>query len=232
MNFKIKNMKLLTTSITIALCLFFHFSFGQLSRKVYLNKNDTTVEATVLNSEKIKANVKQEKWYYWFKNNEINKNFGGYSGYLLHGKFLVFVNHKMIAKGYFYKGLKDNNWYYWNESGELYKKEKWRKGKLLYLTNYLRDSVGNKLISTVSMKNGKKNGKETIKSNNHIIKKQYWKNGELKKTLPNKKHQECDNENKKNKEVSKDNKEPRRANKKKLNWFKFKTQKEKEILKE
>jgi antitoxin component YwqK of YwqJK toxin-antitoxin module len=88
-------------------------------RDVTISYKDSTVKTQVLlQSEDIKTF--NNLIYYWYGQNRINTNMGGYSGSLLHGEYTVYdKDRNLITKGYFNQGLKVGNWKYWSSKGIL-----------------------------------------------------------------------------------------------------------------
>lgn len=88
-------------------------------RDVMVIYKDSVVKAQVLlQSENIETS--NNLIYYWYSQNRINMNMGGYSGSLLHGEYQVYSNDKkLIEQGYFEHGLKNGTWKYWNSKGIL-----------------------------------------------------------------------------------------------------------------
>lgn len=79
--------------------------------------------------EKEKKFYSKEKFYYWYKSQEIKLTQGGSGGRLLDGVYEHFYANKQLAeKGYFKKGLKHGTWTYWNKEGYILRVERWRNG--------------------------------------------------------------------------------------------------------
>jgi len=126
------------------------------NRMVVITTVDSTVKAFILN-HKIDIKPDNKLSYYWYRNNQVNKNQGGYSGYLLDGCYEVYDNDKnMLKKGTFKKGLKTGIWKSWDKEGNLFSEIHWDKGQ----------KDGKEIIYTNGKKaiNYYKNGEETDKS--------------------------------------------------------------------
>lgn len=91
-------------------------------------KGDTLmVFEVLLKSKDIKT--QNDRYYHWFWKGEINKNEGGYSGNLLHGKFRKYLNSgKLCELGFFIRGLKTSIWKSWDKSGRLTSEFRWKNG--------------------------------------------------------------------------------------------------------
>lgn len=78
--------------------------------------------------------------YYWFGNNSVHEQQGGYSGKLLNGIYEESdKNHHLLQQGTFRNGLKDGIWKTWAESGRLTSIITWeagiKTGKFTYFDN-------------------------------------------------------------------------------------------------
>lgn len=126
--------------------------------EVIINAQDSTVKAMVfLYTVKLKA--KNDRLYFWYQSDAINRNIGGYSGRLLDGKYTVFSrDKKLICSGNFKKGTKHGTWKRWNKTGGLLLDEKYRNGLLNGKVMRVDANGENYVIS--SYKNGAKSGKE------------------------------------------------------------------------
>jgi antitoxin component YwqK of YwqJK toxin-antitoxin module len=96
-------------------------------------------------SEREKRFYAKNKFYFWYKSQEIKRTQGGSGGLLLNGIYEHFYANKQLAeKGHFKKGLKHGTWTYWNENGYLTRIEQWRRGKPRGRT-LIYDGKGNKI---------------------------------------------------------------------------------------
>ena len=120
----------------IALLLLCHFGcFAQKPlRDFYLKRSlkqdGQQFQFTVLDEDKHGIWVYQkDKYYHWYKAQNVISTQGGSSGTLLNGKFEAFYPNKQLArKGSFHKGLKHGKWLYWREDGTLFSSENWVNG--------------------------------------------------------------------------------------------------------
>lgn len=97
-------------------------------QKIMVKIQDTTVYVHLYNKTQ-KVNPKQDKYYYWYKNQQIKRTRGGYDGYLLDGKYTEFFpNMNLKVQGQFNKGLKSDTWINWRETGEYEAIYQWSKG--------------------------------------------------------------------------------------------------------
>lgn len=125
-------MKQLTSIIYIFLFSVLGFSqkIDELSTTFHLKQDGKSMNFTILDSDK-KPPKKycNEKYYYWYKAQNVIKTQGGSSGNLLNGKFNSFyLNKQLCEQGSFSMGLKDGKWNYWTEKGLLIRTENWNKG--------------------------------------------------------------------------------------------------------
>ncbi|MGD2034795.1 MAG: hypothetical protein PVF73_07055 [Bacteroidales bacterium] len=138
-------------------------------REIVVKHKDSTVRAHILiHKENIKTS--DRLMYYWYNQDKINKNMGGYSGDLLQGEYLVFDNNdNLITQGNFDRGLKHGTWKRWNPDGILKLSAGYHYG-LLDGEVKLFDAAGN-LYSIKEYKAGEEQMKETGKL-------KIWKPGE------------------------------------------------------
>lgn len=130
-------MKQLTSIIYIFLFSAVGFSqkIDELSTTFHLKQDGKSLNFTILDSDK-KPPKKycNEKFYYWYKAQNVIKTQGGSSGNLLNGKFNSFyLNKQLCEQGSFSMGLKDGKWNYWTENGILIRTENWKNGSLIGL---------------------------------------------------------------------------------------------------
>ena len=143
-------------------------------REVNIHERDSSIKASILVKEKkIKPNIISQ--YYWYYNNSIKTNQGGYKGHLLDGEYLVMApKGDLLTKGDFKKGIKSGEWRRWDKDGFLLsvnnwkngyksgKEQQFKKGMLVAQYNFKRNQLdGNykkfentKLTETGSYKNG------------------------------------------------------------------------------
>jgi len=154
------------------------YSFKPIDKPKYIiNHIVLDGKRTVLNFNIINENLKitpdKKLEYFWYGNAHLNSNFGGYSGYLLHGSFKEFdeTGH-LLSDGNYSFGLKDGNWRYWDKTGKLTGEEQWRKGWLK--KKYLYE---NTTVIVEKYKKNKLNGKRITLDNNKMKKAEKYKNG-------------------------------------------------------
>jgi antitoxin component YwqK of YwqJK toxin-antitoxin module len=101
------------------------------SNKLKLYYEDYYIEFEFSVEEKIEIEVDERVYYFWFKENKINKTQGGFEGKVLNGRFTVFYRSgKLKEKGMFNLGLKQGKWKKWFENGNLMEISNWERGKL------------------------------------------------------------------------------------------------------
>ncbi len=156
------------------------FVFSQFSQKIYhtreviIDNKDSIIRVNIL-AEKIELEISNDLVYYWYRSDQINKNLGGYSEYLLHGQYRVFNKaHSLITEGCYKLGLKNGIWKKWNSKGGLLTFVSWEKGKLDGVTK-IYNKYG-KLVLLQNYKTGLLNGLTHEYKADTIIKRNY-KNG-------------------------------------------------------
>lgn len=104
------------------------------TRFITINRPDSTIQARILITKALfKPNP--QKFYYWYANECIHTNQGGFSGYLLHGNYCVFdKNNQLVVKGTFTNGLKTGTWVRWYSNGRRSETSPWRNGLLHGIT--------------------------------------------------------------------------------------------------
>lgn len=96
--------------------------------------------------------------YFWYKSNEIHQSKGGYSGNLLHGKYVkYYITNNLAEKGSFSYGLKKGEWKSWYKNGSLKVIHNWKKGELS--GEYFSHNDSGKLLVEGRYSKGKKVGK-------------------------------------------------------------------------
>ena len=101
----------------------------EVMRQIVVNSKDSLIKATCTYYEKKSKNLKVN--YYWFAENKIHINQGGYSGMPMHGWYEMFINNtNLIEKGKFKYGLKNGKWYRWSPTGTLIGEQTWKNGVL------------------------------------------------------------------------------------------------------
>jgi hypothetical protein len=99
-----------------------------LTRSVVISNPDSTVQAGIL-VNRSGQHLENDRLYFWYSADKINCNSGGYSGYLMNGKYSVFdSDHRMIEQGEFQNGLKTGIWKRWYPDGALLRLVSWKKG--------------------------------------------------------------------------------------------------------
>lgn len=99
-------------------------------RDITLIYSDTVVKTAVWNASATRG-VHLDRNYFWFYNNTISHNIGGYSGKLLHGKYEVFDKGKrLLCSGEFEHGLREGEWITWFRNGQIKDYTDYKKGKI------------------------------------------------------------------------------------------------------
>lgn len=115
-------------SVCISLAQEKYDSWQPSVRDVTISYRDSTIKTQILLlSENIKT--LNNLTYYWYAQNKINMNMGGYTGSLLNGEYTIYDKEKrLITQGYFDHGLKTGTWKYWNSKGILRQSIDYREG--------------------------------------------------------------------------------------------------------
>ncbi|MEL6866456.1 MAG: hypothetical protein AAFP19_18670, partial [Bacteroidota bacterium] len=117
-------------SLLFALCgsSIFAQSFVQSSMISY-QQDGRLVKAFVKN-EKHQGQADRKRTYYYYHQDKIHHNQGGFTGYLLDGRMEVFdEEQRLIEQGQFKEGLKDGTWKTWYPNGRLQSIRHWKKGE-------------------------------------------------------------------------------------------------------
>lgn len=119
--------------------------------------HDTIHVFTVSEREK-KINHQNNRMYFWFYHDALNRSQGAHFGRLLHGEYeKTLLTGEPMEKGYFVKGLKEGKWSKWYRNGHLKSVSTYRKS-LLHGTYKEYSPTGKLRIRGVykrNMKNGK-----------------------------------------------------------------------------
>lgn len=98
------------------------------NRQIIVYKNDTTVKTYIYIGEE-QLHTENNLKYYWYYNDKINSNIGGFAGELLDREYLAYNrNDKLVEKGNFNKGLKTGEWKKWGDNGNLISITNWNNG--------------------------------------------------------------------------------------------------------
>ncbi|WP_212003308.1 toxin-antitoxin system YwqK family antitoxin [Chitinophaga sp. HK235] len=144
---------------------------------ITIRHNDTVCTFYIYDRSK-KIVPKRDKYYYWYKTQQIICTHGGYSGQLLDGDYTEFYPNKNLrTKGYFKKGLKAGIWHSWNPSGEFTQITTWKSGEKNG-ESFEYDSTGH-LTSKSTYSNGQLNGPSTTYFPKGVEKTIIYKNGQL-----------------------------------------------------
>jgi antitoxin component YwqK of YwqJK toxin-antitoxin module len=149
-----------------------------------INYLDKVVYASVMTNSK-KVSVKNDRFYYWYKANDIKTSQGGFEGKLLDGSYTEFYPDKNLKEqGFFKTGLKNGVWKTWHHNGKLASISKWKKGKLNGVFKIF--SVDGEILSEGKYKEDKLNGEIiTFLDSGKVIVKNY-KKGQQAKASPKK----------------------------------------------
>lgn len=168
-----KKTVLLIIYIISFLSLFAQNFSEPISREVIIIHKDSLTEADIL-IKKHNPTQKDNSPYYWYAANNIYFNYGGFSGHLLHGEYIVKAKDmRMLTKGYFKYGRKNGIWKNWYPNGKLKSETEWNDGikngkYLLYSTNGVLKEEG-------KFKKGKKHGIVKRYTINEVIEFKYKK---------------------------------------------------------
>ena len=144
------------------------------TREFILDYDDSTIVANIL-AQTPKVKIDNNLTYYWFENNKVKSNKGGFSGRLLHGEYKVLDKNKnLIKQGHFTNGVVDGTWKTWNRQGMLREVQNWKEG--VKHGQWIVYNNEGKIIKSTEYKNGKLHGEMMYYENGQQVKKNY-KNG-------------------------------------------------------
>ncbi len=108
--------------------------------------------------------------YYWYSNEKISSNTGGFAGSLLNGTYKVMSSdNRLIEQGLFVNGLKDGVWKYWYGNGNLKRIEVWKKG--IQKPSPVEYDIEGNLLST---KEAERNAEKNISEQDSSATKKPW----------------------------------------------------------
>ncbi|MCD4665381.1 MAG: hypothetical protein K8R68_08920 [Bacteroidales bacterium] len=144
--------------------------------KLKLYYDDYYIEFEFAIEEKIEVEIREGLFYYWYKENQINRTQGGFDGKLLYGTFTVFYrNGKLKEKGNFKYGLKDEKWKKWYENGNLLQTSNWESGQLT--GKWIEYDENGLITKEANYKEGKLNGDYKEFIDGELVLKKKYKNG-------------------------------------------------------
>jgi hypothetical protein len=145
-------------------------------RRIIITQGDSLIETTTLQIKSPKARINPDLVYYWYENNRIHSNQGGFSGWMLDGEYRIYTltEHALIGSGHFRTGLKDGEWKSWDQKGRLVERVNWKEGML----NGDRFFYINGVCSfSEQYKNGLLNGKVKKINPDGSVNEKFYKNG-------------------------------------------------------
>lgn len=172
--------------IILALCCLFEAGNAYCqdfinARKISLNLGDTTVVAGILADVRIEK-VDPGVFYFWYSNDMIYSNQGGYSGNLLHGDYIEYDgNGNLILKGRFDRGLKSGEWVSWYPDGSISEISEYEEG--YKCGRQVRYAPDGKISYSAYYKNGLLHG-PLVKPVNDTLFRTNYRNGKEKKRIP------------------------------------------------
>jgi hypothetical protein len=88
-----------------------------------------SIEVITIIKEKRDFKVLNDRFYYWYSNNQIKSTAGGYAGKVLDGDYRLFNRNKdLLQAGHYKLGLRTGEWKSWYTNGVIAKQERWRRG--------------------------------------------------------------------------------------------------------
>ncbi|MFC2105013.1 toxin-antitoxin system YwqK family antitoxin [Bacteroidota bacterium] len=122
------------------------------TRTVMINYPDSIIKAKILNTQQ-DFKIHDDLQYYWYNDDKIGFNRGGYIGKPLHGSYTVCNNEGvLLTQGEFENGLKEGKWKTWYVTGELKSAENFKSGLKHDLQSYY--SENGELVKELKYKNG------------------------------------------------------------------------------
>ena len=98
------------------------------TRKISITRADTVVVAGILADVKIET-VDPGIYYYWYSNDRIFSNQGGYAGNLLHGEYVEYgPDGTLLLKGHYDRGVRSGTWLSWYPEGAIKEKRHYVNG--------------------------------------------------------------------------------------------------------
>lgn len=151
-----------------------HDTDGQ-TRLVVINQNGKEIHCRLL-IDKVELKLDLRTDYYWYQNEQIRKNRGGYSGDLLHGTYKSFDSEKcLIEEGLFLYGRKEGIWKLWDKNGNLLRTNSWENGLKNGLDQYY---ISNNQFVKENYKDNRLHGRRIMQSKDSIH-YEFYRNGEL-----------------------------------------------------
>ncbi|PXY01811.1 hypothetical protein DF185_03955 [Marinifilum breve] len=183
-----------------------------ITRLVVINQNGNEIRCRLL-IDKANLQLDMNTDYYWYSNDQIRKNRGGYSGDLLHGTYQVFDSEKyLIEEGLYLYGRKEGFWKLWDKNGKLIQTTYWKNG-LKNGPNH--QYIGELQIVKENYRNNRLHGRRITQAKDSIH-YQFYKNGRLvknksiavnKNEVEKKKKKEKEKKKAKKRKVKKDKEE-------------------------
>jgi len=110
--------------------IFIKSAVSQSDLKEIKIRDDEYFVLTSANRLSINVKTKQGMTYFWYADQRIRSNDGGYHGQLLQGDYKKFdSDNNLIESGCFNKGRKKGQWIIWNNKGKIECTSEWRKGR-------------------------------------------------------------------------------------------------------
>jgi len=142
---------------------------------ININYPDSTVSAEIYHKDKV-VKPRINRYYIWYRANDIKTTRGGYDGKLIHGDYTVFYHDKSLKeKGKVRKGQKKGRWIRWYANGEIYEIMHWKKGQQHGVFEVFNEK-GELVLKGKNYK-GKVNGKLITYLNSKIVSVKKYKNG-------------------------------------------------------
>ncbi|QCK13765.1 toxin-antitoxin system YwqK family antitoxin [Mangrovivirga cuniculi] len=150
-------------------------SYKEYTNNFTIAYTDSVINFSVTDAKPKKLN--NETFYFWYKNQDVNKTQGGYVGKLLDGPFTAInKSNDLLSQGRFEDGVKVDEWKFWDREGNLYSLLNYKKGQLngkqfIYHKN-------NQVKIKSNYRNGVKNGKELVyDQKGRLVLETRYKNG-------------------------------------------------------
>ncbi len=144
-------------------------------QNITVTRDDSIIQAHIITKD-IDIKPKENTIYFWYTPNDIHSNEGGYTGNLLHGKYLLLDRNKnLLIEGCLNKGVKSKQWKQWYSNGNLLSITQYKDGKKDG-SHKLFSQNGDTVLKE-QYKNGVKHGKQILYTRDTIITEEY-KDGE------------------------------------------------------
>lgn len=138
------------------------------SSLISIQKDRHQIKAFIYPTRPDKLKPHKNRYYHYYYQHDIHQNQGGFTGYLLHGKYEVTNDlQQLIQQGEFKNGVKSGVWKEWQGNGTLSAVSHWKNGRQ-HGKLEIYDSNG-RLANVQQYRRGKTKGEMTLYQNGEKI---------------------------------------------------------------